>query len=351
MDYRTLKSILHLAVLFSMAAVMSMTGPGAHAAQLQSTPGAELNSHVRDEASEHYYRGVTFESAGRIEEAMREYRRVLRLSPAHGDARRRIADIHLFRGETAEAVEQFRVLAHYQEHNPVVHYRLALLYESLGNHRKSADEYRVATKLAPNALPARRRLALLYVKRKLPDKAAAEYRGILSIDPDDLPATNALIALYLREKKYDELTAFLKESVARKPDDPTGHYKLGLVQEYTKNYEAAAEEYGKAVELDAKHAKSMMALARVYLKTNRFDDARKLMEAAAQADPSLKESTLLLQNFNEEFKPAHAVKKKPKYRKSKKKSGKAKISKKKRIGGKVGGSSGKKTKRSKKTRR
>lgn len=77
----------------------------------------------------------------------------------------------------------------------------------------------------------------------------------------------------------------------------------------------------------------MMALARVYLKTNRFDDARKMMEAAAQADPSLKESTLLLQNFNEEFKPTYAAKKKKSYRKSLKKGRKSKISRKKRSGG------------------
>lgn len=56
-----------------------------------------------------------------------------------------------------------------------------------------------------------------------------------------------------------------------------------------------------------------------------------MMEAAVKADPSLKQSTLLLHNFNEEFKPAQAAKKKNSYRKvhKRKKGGNAKISKKK----------------------
>lgn len=336
MDYRPLNRILHAAVFCFMAASVSMPGPGAHAAQTQSTPAAELPSRESSDLSEHYYRGVTLESAGRLEEAMGEYRRVIRLSPAHGDARGRLAEIHLLRGETAEAIEQFKVLARYQEHNPVIRYRLARLYESDGNYRKATDEYREAARVSPDSLPIRRRLALLYVKRNMPDKAASEYRGILAIDPRDTHARNSLIALYLRGKKYDELTGLLQETVARKPDDPTGHYKLGLVHEFRKNYDAAAQEYGRAVELDASHAKSMKALARVYLKLGKVDDARRMMEAAIKVDPSLKQSTLLLHNFNEEFKPAHVSKKKKSYRKShkKKKGGKAKISKSKKSKGK-----------------
>jgi len=300
-----------------------------------SSPVPVLLPRARNEPTDHYFRGVTHESAGRLDEAAREYRLVLRRSPAHGDARRRLAEIHLFRGETAEAIVQFRELAFYQENNPLLHYRLARLYESAGNFRKATAEYRKAALLAPDNLTIRRRLARLYAKRKMSGEAAAEYRAILEADPDNIPARNALTALYLRGKKYDELTELLKGTVARKPDDPTGRYKLGLVYEFTKKFDDAEREYGKAVELDAGHAKAMNALARVYLKTGRTDRANEMMEAAAKADPSLKNSALLPRNFDDEFRRGSTVKKKKILGKSPKtKPSKTKTSRKKARGGK-----------------
>jgi len=336
--------IVSIATFCIITATMVMPEYAAAAPDPGRIRAVETKPQNRKDPADHYHRAVTYESAGQIDEAVREYRQVLRLSPAHGDARRRLAEIHLLRGNPADAIEQYRELVRYQEHNPIIRYRLAQLYESGGNYRKATEEYREAVKLAPAAIPARRGLARLYAKRKMPQEAAAEYRGILSVHPNDISARNALIALYLRGKKYDELTEFLKETVAREPDDPIGHYKLGLVNEFRKDYDGAVQEYAKAIELDAGNAKSMKALARVYLKTNRIDEAKKLLEAAGKVDPDLKESTLLLQNINEEFKPSYAVKQKKKYKKSrKKKGGKAKISKKKKSSKKAKVSKKKKT--------
>jgi tetratricopeptide (TPR) repeat protein len=347
-----MNAILSIAVFCVITATTVMPEFACAAADCGRIRSVEAKPLNRKDPADHYYRAVTYESAGQIGEAMREYRQVLRLSPAHGDARRRLAEIHLLRGNPANAIEQYRELVRYQEQNPVIRYRLAQLYESGGNYRKATDEYREAAKLVPGALPARRGLALLYAKRKMPNEAAAEYRGILNKFPDDISARNALIALYLRGKKYDELTDFLRETVERKPNDPTGHYKLGLAHEFSKNYDGAVEEYGKAIELDSSYAKPMNALARVYLKTNRIDEAKKLLEAAGKADPDLKESALLLQNFNEEFKPSYGVKKnKKRYSKQIKKSGKTKISKKKKASKKAKVSGKTKTGRSKKKAR
>jgi hypothetical protein len=84
----------------------------------------------------------------------------------------------------------------------------------------------------------------------------------------------------------------------------------------TKICEAAVHEYGKTIELDATYAKPMKALARVYLKTGRVDEAKRLLETSGKADPSMKESALLLRNFNEEFRPSYAVKKRKRHGKN-----------------------------------
>lgn len=328
--------LIHIA-LISLLATLARPESALAAPDANSTAVRDLKPQTRQEPNDHYIQGVAFESSGRIDEAEKEYRKVLQSNPAHGDARRRLAEICLLRGDTAGAIEQFRAMVRYHENNPVVRYRLAKIYESNRNYRKATVEYQEAIRLAPQALPPHRGLAMLYRKRGMADKAITEYRKILAQDNDDASARREMIALYLKGKKFDELTEFLEQTVARKPEDPGAHYKLGVVYEFRKNYKGAAEEYGKAIELDKTHARAMNALARVYVKTDRVDEAKKLLEAAGQVDPKFRESALLLHNFNEEFKPAHSVKKRSKHgkgtkrkseRKSKKKSVKKSANKK-----------------------
>lgn len=301
-----MKPVFPVTLFCIVTAALLFPAPG----NTESPRNPGLFSRAPKDASDHYYRGVTHESAGRLEEAAREYRLMLRRSPAHGDARRRLAEIHLFKGETAEAIMHLKELAYYQTQNPLIHYRLGQLYESSGNIRKATAAYRKAIDSFPGNLSARRGLARLYARRKMPNEAAAEYRAILAVAPDDKPARNALTAIYLRGKKYDQLTDLLKEAVERKPDDATARFKLGLVYEFRKKYTEAAGEYEKAVELDSGHAKAMNALARVYMKTGDTGKAKEMMEAAVRADPSLKGSALLPRSFNDEFRQGAAVKKK-----------------------------------------
>ena len=320
-----MKRILRISILCGVALTTSLSV----AAPAVELPKAE-DSTVQGskEVTDHYFRGVTFESSGRLDDAVREYRKVLQMSPGNGDARRRLADIHLLRGERTPALEQFKELARYQPRNPVIHFRLAQLYEASGNQRKASAEYREVTRITPKSIPASRKLARLYEKRKMNDEAAAEYRKILSVDNNDTTARNSLMALYLREKKYDDLTEFLRERAEQSPDDATGHYKLGVVYEFREKYDNAAVEYGKAVELEAGNGKFVNALARVYQKTGKEDEAKKLLEAAARENPGMKGLALPLQSMQEEFSSHHADRKR-KFSKKHKKNKSAKVTKKK----------------------
>ncbi len=325
-----MKRILRISVLCGVALTALLPAFAVPAQALELPQAGEPKAQERKDVSEHYFRGVTFESSGRLDEAVREYRQVLQMSPANGDARRRLAEIQLLRGERTLALEQFRELARYQPHNPVIRFRLAQLYEASGNQRKALSEYREVTRISPKSIPASRKLARLYEKRKMNDEAAAEYRKILSIDNNDTSARNSLIALYLREKKYDDLTEFLKERAERSPDDATGHYKLGLVYEFRENYDKAVEEYGKAVGLESGNGKFVNALARVYQKTGRDDEAKKLLEVAAKENPGMKGLALPMKSMQEEFKSHHTDRHK-KYSKKHKKNKRTKGTKKKRL--------------------
>ncbi|HWI40158.1 MAG TPA: tetratricopeptide repeat protein, partial [Verrucomicrobiae bacterium] len=112
---------------------------------------------------------------------------------------------------------------------------------------------------------------------------------------------NALLSLYLEKKRYSEVVELLKETVELNPEDSNAHYKLGLMHEYNKDYEAATQQYARAVELNKEHAKALNAMGRVYLRTGRFDAARESLEAARAIDPNMEETKVLLANIKDEF--------------------------------------------------
>jgi len=172
-------------------------------------------------------------------------------------------------------------------------------------------------------------------------EALAHYKEVLRLKRDDAEARNGILAIYVKKKKFDEVTALLQENVALAPNNPENHYKLGLIQEFNKDYDSAAASYKKALELKPDHAKALNASGRVLMKTGRFNEAKEMMETARKSSPDLEEPAAQLGNIPEEISPeprvyrsraskAHAKKKVKQERKGKKGKTSAK-SKKSRI--------------------
>jgi len=107
----------------------------------------------------------------------------------------------------------------------------------------------------------------------------------------------------VKNKQYDEITVLLKEAVELSPDDPVNHYKLGLIYDFKKEYDNAIGAYKKAIELKPDNARTLNALGRLYMKTGRLTEAKETLEAAKKADPTMEETSVLLNNIRDEFNP------------------------------------------------
>lgn len=285
----------------------------------------------------HLRKGRLLESRGVLGDAVTEYLSAIDLDPEDLEARRRLADIYMMRGDYQRAARQYEQVILRERENPVAHWQLGRIYERSGKSRAAAEEFGKASALDPSNIQIHRDMAKLFRGMGRDENAIREYRSILKKKRGDPRAWNALIALYVHKKKYDDLTDLLKEGVRLHPDDPTAHYKLGLIHEFRKNYPGAEEEYGKAIGLKNDYAKALNAMGRLYMRTGRIEEAKRQLEAARLADPDLKEAKLLLHNIKEEFYPkpyakkkkSRTTKKKKAVKKSRKKGKKGKKSTKK----------------------
>lgn len=88
-----------------------------------------------------------------------------------------------------------------------------------------------------------------------------------------------------RQRQYADAVTLFTGYVESKPENPWGHYLLGLSAWKAGQVERAEEAFTEALTLDPRHVKSLLNLSRVFLETDRGDEALARIEAAMAIDP------------------------------------------------------------------
>ncbi len=247
--------------------------------------------------------GILHEKGGKLDEAVVDYKQAIRVNPDDADAHLRLAEIRNSRGFNQEAVEQYSEFLRLKPDSPDIQLKLARIFARSKEYNLAISAYSAVLKHSPDNADANREIAQTYKAKGMNDKAVEHYKKAIAQQKDDQESRNSLIALYVKNKQYDEITGLLKESVQLFPDDANNHYKLGLIYEFRKDYDNAIASYKKSTDLKPDHARSLNALGRLYMKTGRISEAKEVLEAAKKADPSLEETSVLLNNVRDEFNP------------------------------------------------
>ncbi len=273
-----------------------------------------------DDVGMHYSIGVILERKGDIVGAIGEYERCISLDKNNGDAHRRLADIYALKGKLNKAVDEYKKILLIAPDNPVIHFKLAKVYQKTGKLNEVVKSLETAIKLDPSNFEPRRELIQLEIKRKNLTYAEKLSREILAINRDDHQERLRLTGILAQGKKYDELVGFLNEETSRYPDDNSSFYRLGLIKEYLKDFQAAIVDFRKSIEI-RQTAKAYHALARTYLRISETKNAREALVEATKLDPKKQDSKELLELLDEEYRHAKPITKN-KRSKNKKKSAK-----------------------------
>lgn len=251
----------------------------------------------------YYNLGQLYERRNQIDEAVVAYKRTIERQHTHADARLRLAEIRMERGNAQEALEQYTEYLRLNPANTAVQLKLAQLHQQNKRPDLAEQVYKSALATAPSNPEVNRELAALYRDQGKNKQAIEHFSRTLEVQKDDADSRNALIAIYVKEKKYDKIEKLLQEAIDLNPDDPVNYYKMGLMQDFNKQYDQAIDSYKKAIELKPDNARAMNALGRVYMKTGRLAEAREMLQAAKEVDPSMEEASLLLNNIKDDFQP------------------------------------------------
>jgi tetratricopeptide (TPR) repeat protein len=171
----------------------------------------------------HYILGVALDLDGRPDEAIAEYREMLKLNPAHSQIHGSVGIDLVKMGRPAEALEEYRQGLNGDPQNPVLHHAAGCALVALGNYRAAIEEFRQALQLNPRYAETRLELAKIYYSNGQETEGTYELMAAVRAEPDNfrcLLKVSRYLACNADAAARDPNAALL---LARRADDLSAH--------------------------------------------------------------------------------------------------------------------------------
>ncbi|HTX44623.1 MAG TPA: tetratricopeptide repeat protein [Methanocella sp.] len=103
--------------------------------------------------------GDSLFDAGRMDEAIEEYKASIALDPSDACAHFSLGDAYFIKGRSEEALGEIREAMRLKPHWPFYHKKLGEMMEAMGRLDEAKEEYREALRIKPDLEAAREGLA------------------------------------------------------------------------------------------------------------------------------------------------------------------------------------------------
>jgi tetratricopeptide (TPR) repeat protein len=199
----------------------------------------------------HDNRGLHLYKAGRVDEAMADYRRALAINPTYMNANNNLGHALAERGRPAEAI-------------PL---------------------YRVAMKAQPGNLEVRNNLANALSDLNQLDEAMAHYEFVLARQPGHANALNGSAVVLAMRNRLPEAKARLEQSLRVAPGNASAYNNLGNVSSMLGDRDAAIRNYRRATELNPKEAHPYFLIGTLLNQQEKFAEAVVSFQQAIALQP------------------------------------------------------------------
>jgi tetratricopeptide (TPR) repeat protein len=240
---------------------------------------------------EHRNLGMAFYKTGMLDEAEREFRRVVELRATDMHARFFLGLVHLRLARWDDAVSDFEHAAHQRGAAPAVLHNLAFAFERKGEPAKAREALREAVKRGGEH-DARVHTSLGVLALREGDLAAAEASFLaarpLFGDRPPSPAWFHYAALCVAlAGKADEAIALLQEGVEAYPHAAVLHNNLSVAYERVGRHQEALAAAERGVSEDAGIAQLHKNIGDAHYRVALFDEAYEAYQRAVKFNEAL----------------------------------------------------------------
>jgi serine/threonine protein kinase/predicted Zn-dependent protease len=187
-------------------------------------------------------------------------------------------------GKEEEAIKEYQRAIDFDPNFARAYAGLAVSYYAIGDRAKVDENYQKAMDLIakmPNLMSERekhRTRGGYYLHKQNYKRAIEEYSALVREHPDDIAGhTNLALANFLGYKMQDAFEEGLK-AVEQDPENIDYRYNQSWYALASGNYEIAAQEARKVLEIDPAYVKAFGVLALIELAQDRRDEAVKIYE-------------------------------------------------------------------------
>ncbi len=235
---------------------------------------------------------------GRHDEAITELKSALTLDQTNADAiviariYSALAEVYEADGHYENAIPAMRLAVQRDPQNEIYHFRYGLLLTD--SHAPAAGIVRLREALKQFPTSARMWLALGIAQLTYGQNAEAEnsFKQSLTLDAKLVPALAYLGMTYSERGAYDKAVSFYEQALALNPQLAALHYLVAetILKSETADTTRAEKYLRRATELDPNLAPAYLTWGRLYVRTNRYDEAAPLLERAVSLQPELLEA-------------------------------------------------------------
>ncbi len=230
--------------------------------------------------SEHENLGIAFLHMDMLDEAEREFRRILEIDPANSRSRFFLAIIKFLKGEGERAVELLEEAINSGYQHPSLYSNLGVFLERMGKLDRAEE-------VLNEAIEHWKDVGILYLNRGIVrfylgnlKEAREDLEKFLELEVEN-PIARYYLALIERiEGNIPDALNHMLEGLTASPDFPEYYNNLGRLYEETDEYEQAESMFKKALKLNPEYIPARMNLANFYYRNGYYkiamDEYKKL---------------------------------------------------------------------------
>lgn len=172
--------------------------------------------------------------------------------------------------------------------------RPAIVLASMGDIDRAFAEYRAAAEIDPGNVDLHRHLGTAFFKALRNVEAAEAFDKAVTLEPKDASSWGQLGSSYLRLQWWDKAIAAFEKARALSGDQPGGLLALGYAYERKPDFERALSFYKRAGELSPAWAQPPYRMGRTLMKLDRREEAARELKRALEIDSNLAEARCFL---------------------------------------------------------
>jgi len=259
--------------------------------RLGRTQAEELPVGSDARVEEHRNLGLAFYKTAMLDEAAREFRRVLDLRPGESEAHFYLGLVALRQGRWGDGVDAFRHAAEHGGGHAAVLHNLAVALEQMGRLAEADAAFAEAASRAPQDWRVAMGWGIVALKRGHGPQAVERLDRVKALAPGGQPPSAVWywarsLAAVLAGREEDALP-IAEEGLARFPHAAPLRNNLAVLHERHGEPERAEQLLATALEEDPSLPQVSKNLGDLYYKSGRADDARQAYQRAIKIAPRL----------------------------------------------------------------